>query len=58
MLATGYEQARSVIAALDGDWAAARDVELDLPETGVCSLTLVVRAIADDSACPPTPPPS
>ncbi len=23
LLATGYEQARSVIAALDGDWAAA-----------------------------------
>jgi thioredoxin reductase len=37
LLATGYEQARSLVAALDGDWEAARDVQLDLPETGVCS---------------------
>jgi thioredoxin reductase len=37
LLATGYEQARSVVAALAGDWAAARDVQLDLPETGVCN---------------------
>ncbi|MCY4465825.1 MAG: NAD(P)-binding domain-containing protein [Chloroflexi bacterium] len=36
LLATGYEQARSVAAALCGDWAAARDVQLHLPETGVC----------------------
>jgi thioredoxin reductase len=40
LLATGYEQARSVVAALAGDWAAARDVRLDLPETGVCSSNL------------------
>jgi len=40
LLATGYEQARSVVAALDGDWAAARDVRLDLPETGVCNSNL------------------
>jgi thioredoxin reductase len=40
LLATGYEQARSVVAALAGDWAAARDVQLDLPETGVCSSNL------------------
>lgn len=37
LLATGYEQARSVVAALAGDWSAARDVRLDLPETGVCN---------------------
>jgi hypothetical protein len=36
LLATGYEQARSVVAALAGDLAAADDVRLDLPETGVC----------------------
>ena len=36
LLATGYEQARSVVAALAGDWAAARDVRLSLPATGVC----------------------
>ena len=34
---TGYEQVRSVAAALVGDWEAARNVELVLPETGVCS---------------------
>ncbi|MFY1687693.1 NAD(P)-binding domain-containing protein [Plantactinospora sp. WMMB782] len=37
LMATGYEQARSVTAALAGDWQAARDVRLDLPETGVCN---------------------
>lgn len=37
LMATGYEQVRSVVAALAGDWEAARKVELDLPETGVCS---------------------
>ncbi len=39
LLATGYEQARSVAAMLAGDMEAARRVELDLPETGVCSVT-------------------
>ncbi|GAC1428800.1 MAG: FAD-dependent oxidoreductase [Ktedonobacteraceae bacterium] len=34
---TGYEQVRSIVAALVGDWDAARDVQLELPETGVCS---------------------
>ena len=38
LLRTGYEQVRSVVAALAGDWQAARQVELVLPETGVCSL--------------------
>ena len=37
LLATGHEQVRSVVAALAGDYAAADDVQLDLPETGVCS---------------------
>src|SRR5690606_31407983 len=36
LLATGYEQARSVVAALAGDMRAADDVQLVLPETGVC----------------------
>jgi len=40
LLATGYEQTRSVVAALAGDWDAARDVHLELPETGVCSTNL------------------
>lgn len=38
LMATGYEQVRSVVAALDGDMEAALNVELDLPETGVCSV--------------------
>ncbi|MFB7031605.1 MULTISPECIES: NAD(P)-binding domain-containing protein [unclassified Streptomyces] len=33
---TGYEQVRSVIAAIAGDHEAAERVELVLPETGVC----------------------
>jgi thioredoxin reductase len=37
LMLTGYEQARSVAAAIAGDWEAARRVELVLPETGVCS---------------------
>lgn len=38
LMATGYEQVRSVVAALAGDWTAARQVELTLPETGVCTV--------------------
>jgi thioredoxin reductase len=37
---TGYEQVRSIVAALTGDWESARRVELVLPETGVCSTDL------------------
>ncbi|WP_304453056.1 FAD-dependent oxidoreductase [Nocardiopsis sp. YSL2] len=33
---TGYEQVRSIVAALDGDHESAARVELTLPETGVC----------------------
>ena len=40
LMATGYEQVRSIVAALAGDMEAARNVELDLPETGVCSVNL------------------
>jgi thioredoxin reductase len=38
LLATGYEQVRSVVAEIAGDRAAAADMQLILPETGVCSL--------------------
>ena len=34
---TGFEQVRSVVAALDGDLEAAGRVDLVLPETGVCN---------------------
>ena len=37
LLATGYEQVRSVTAELSGDGEAARQVKLSLPQTGVCS---------------------
>lgn len=37
LMMTGYEQVRSVVAALAGDMEAARHVQLALPETGVCS---------------------
>jgi len=46
LAATGYEQVRSIAAALCGDWEAARDVQLNLPETGVC-----VTDYADDLVC-------
>ncbi|MGF1639069.1 MAG: NAD(P)-binding domain-containing protein [Cyclobacteriaceae bacterium] len=36
LMPTGYEQVRSIAAWLDGDEEAARRVELNLPETGVC----------------------
>ena len=39
LLATGYEQVRSVAAYVAGDYAAAREVMLDLPETGVCNVS-------------------
>ncbi len=42
LMLTGYEQVRSVAAAIAGDWEAARDVRLVLPETGVCSTSSVL----------------
>lgn len=44
LMATGYEQVRSIVAAIDGDMIAARTVELELPETGVCSSGLTGSA--------------
>jgi len=40
LMATGYEQVRSIAAALAGDFASADEVQLDLPQTGVCSVNL------------------
>jgi thioredoxin reductase len=37
LLATGYEQVRSITAWLDGDMRSATEVQLTLPATGVCS---------------------
>jgi len=44
LLATGYEQVRSVVAQLAGDHAAAGQVRLELPTTGVCDADLVTQA--------------
>jgi hypothetical protein len=49
LLLTGYEQARSVVAALAGDIAAADRVQLALPETGVCSTN--VPAGSQEGCC-------
>ncbi len=46
LMLTGYEQARSVVSAIAGDWESARRVELVLPETGVCSTD-----VADGGGC-------
>jgi thioredoxin reductase len=40
LMLTGYEQVRSIMAEIAGDHAAAKRVELVLPETGVCSRPL------------------
>ena len=52
LLATGYEQVRSIAAALAGDRAAADAVELNLPETGVCSSDLALAADGEGVVSP------
>ena len=62
LMLTGYEQVRSIAAAIAGDWDAARDVQLVLPETGVCSSGILAeRGVACCAASrrwttPQTPP--
>jgi thioredoxin reductase len=51
LMATGYEQARSVVAVLAGDLAAADDVQLELPQTGVCSTQLAEDGAAGSACC-------
>ncbi|SFF85298.1 Pyridine nucleotide-disulphide oxidoreductase [Duganella sp. CF458] len=52
LMATGYEQVRSVVASLVGDMAAADSVQLDLPETGVCNTRLAYDGEAkEDKGC-------
>jgi thioredoxin reductase len=41
LLATGYEQVRSIVAYLTGDFEGAKEVHLELPETGVCSTNII-----------------
>lgn len=53
LMATGYEQVRSIVAYLTGDYKAAEKIELDLPETGVCSVNLNTKESCSeqDSCC-------
>ena len=62
LMATGYEQVRSIAAALAGDRQAADDVQLVLPETGVCSTDLggscdapASGSVEATSCCGPAP---
>ncbi|REK76854.1 NAD(P)-binding domain-containing protein [Paenibacillus paeoniae] len=43
LMTTGYEQVRSIVEGITGNWEAAANVELDLPETGVCSISQSVQ---------------
>lgn len=56
LMATGFEQARSVVAALAGDLEAADRVELDLPETGVCGIDMPAEAGACCGSAPAAVP--
>ncbi|MER8954935.1 NAD(P)-binding domain-containing protein [Mesorhizobium sp. M0833] len=49
LLLTGYEQVRSVAAAIAGDMVAADNVQLVLPETGVCTVPTI--GTADKGCC-------
>ncbi|WGY02086.1 NAD(P)-binding domain-containing protein [Nocardioides sp. QY071] len=55
---TGYEQVRSVVAAIAGDHEAAARVELVLPDTGVCGGAGVFDdpASAGGGCCAPAAP--
>jgi hypothetical protein len=57
LLLTGYEQARSVAAAVTGDLLAADSVQLILPETGVC-VSMPERELAGPSGCCGGPAPA
>jgi len=49
LMATGYEQVRSIVAYLDGDLESAKDMKLNLPQTGVCSSTPSLEGVS--TAC-------
>lgn len=51
LLATGYEQVRSVVAYMTGDAKGAREVHLELPETGVCSTGITTKSSSSQSCC-------
>lgn len=51
LLLTGYEQVRSIAAALAGDFVAADNVQLVLPETGVCTTAFASEAASPAGCC-------
>jgi len=51
LMATGYEQVRSIAAHLAGDHVAADKVELVLPETGICSTSSLKEPEAKNACC-------
>jgi hypothetical protein len=51
LMITGYEQVRSIAADIAGDREAAERVELDLPETGVCTRGGVEAGGAGGGCC-------
>jgi Pyridine nucleotide-disulphide oxidoreductase len=51
LMITGYEQVRSIAADIAGDREAAERVELDLPETGVCTRGGVEGGTAASGCC-------
>lgn len=51
LLATGYEQVRSVVAHLAGDNEAASRIELVLPATGVCSTSPASNNLLAQTSC-------
>jgi thioredoxin reductase len=51
LMMTGYEQVRSIAADIAGDKEAAARVELELPETGVCTRGAVEGGAAEASCC-------
>jgi glycine/D-amino acid oxidase-like deaminating enzyme len=55
LLLTGYEQVRSIAAALAGDREAADRVELLLPETGVCKAPPTATGLEAASCCGAAP---
>jgi thioredoxin reductase len=64
LLATGYEQVRSIVAYITGDLEGAKEVHLELPETGVCSANIISNCCIPDtpatepkasSCCGPAP---
>lgn len=46
LMATGYEQVRSIVAEIAGDRVAARQIHLVLPETGVCGVPPASAAVS------------